>query len=163
MKKYILNPLGMAVCGLLLGVIIKFLDIYTQNLGNIFSQMSVWILLGVLISVLSETKKKAMLNIFPFCAAMLAAYYFTAEITDSYYSKTFVIGWAVFTLLCPIFAWFTWLTKEKGTFPKIISAGIIAFTLAASILMFHGPRIYDYVIIAVLVYVLFFMKIKRKS
>lgn len=163
MKKHILNPLSMAVCGLISGALIKLFDIYTQNLGNIFSQLSIWILLGVLISVFSETKKKAMLNIFPFCVGMLITYYFTAEILGSYYGKSFVIGWACFTLLCPVFAYFTWMTKERGAFPKIISAGIIALTLLASVVMFSGPRIYDYVITAVLIYVLFFMRVRRKS
>lgn len=36
MKKTILNPMGMFLLGLLLGVASRLLDIYTQNLGNIF-------------------------------------------------------------------------------------------------------------------------------
>lgn len=65
MKKYILNPLSMLVVGFILGVVSRLLDIYTQNLGNIFSQMAIWILLGVVISIYSSSKKRAMLNIFP--------------------------------------------------------------------------------------------------
>lgn len=38
-KNIILNPLSMFVVGLLLGVLSRILDIYTQNLGNIFSEM----------------------------------------------------------------------------------------------------------------------------
>ena len=37
--------------GLLLGALSRFFDIYTQNIGNIFSQMAVWILLGTVISI----------------------------------------------------------------------------------------------------------------
>ena len=73
MKK-ILNPFMMFIIGLILGVISRLLDIYTQNLGNIFSELAIWILFGVLISINSETKKKAMLNIFPFCIGMLLTY-----------------------------------------------------------------------------------------
>ena len=36
LKKTILNPMGMFLLGLLLGVASRLLDIYTQNLGNIF-------------------------------------------------------------------------------------------------------------------------------
>ena len=61
MKK-ILNPAGMFISGLLLGTLARLLDIYTQNLGNVFSQMAIWILLGVIISIYSDSKKKAMLN-----------------------------------------------------------------------------------------------------
>ena len=80
MKKYILNPPGMFFTGLLLGIFSRLMDIYTQNLGNIFSQMAVWILFGVLISIYSKTKKKAMLNIMPFCIGMLITYYIAAFI-----------------------------------------------------------------------------------
>lgn len=60
--------------GLLLGVGSRLLDIYTENLGNIFSQMAIWILFGVLISIYSRSKTKAMINIFPFCIGMLITY-----------------------------------------------------------------------------------------
>ncbi len=56
-KNIILNPLSMFVVGLLLGVLSRILDIYTQNLGNIFSEMSIWILFGTLISIYSKSKK----------------------------------------------------------------------------------------------------------
>ena len=51
MKNRILHPAVMLAAGLLLGVGSRLLDIYTQNLGNIFSQMAVWILMGTLIAV----------------------------------------------------------------------------------------------------------------
>mgnify|MGYP005785731773 CR=1 FL=1 len=59
MKKLILNPIGMLLSGLLLGVLSRCLDVYTTNLGNIFSQLAVWILFGVLISIYSSTKGRA--------------------------------------------------------------------------------------------------------
>ena len=85
MKKYILNPLSMFVIGLLLGVISRLFDIYAQNLGNIFSQMAIWILFGVLISIYSDSKKGAMVNILLFCLGMLITYYFVAFITNGVY------------------------------------------------------------------------------
>ena len=81
LKNKILNPISMFFIGLLLGVISRLLDIYTENLGNIFSQMAIWILFGVLISIYSSSKKRAMLNILPFCIGMLITYYFVAFVT----------------------------------------------------------------------------------
>ena len=52
-KNKILNPVTMLAAGLLLGALSRIFDIYTQNLGNIFSQMAIWILLGTLISIYS--------------------------------------------------------------------------------------------------------------
>ena len=59
MGKRLLNPLTMFVMGLCAGILSRLLDICTQNLGEIFSQMAVWILLGTLISIYSGTPKRA--------------------------------------------------------------------------------------------------------
>lgn len=151
----------MFITGLLLGIISRLLDIYTQNLGNIFSELAIWILLGTIISIYSKTKKKAMLNILPFSIGMLITYYIVAALTNGVYSKTFIIGWSIFALLSPIMAYFTWLTKEKGTLPKIISIAIIITSILSSIILFDRLRIYDYIINLALIYILFFKKINR--
>ncbi len=160
MKK-ILNPFGMFVIGLLLGIISRLFDIYFQNLGNIFSQMSVWILFGVVISIYSSSKKQAMLNILPFCIGMLITYYFVAFITKGIYSTSYIIGWTVFALLSPIFAYFTWISKEDGIFSKIISVGIVMVSILSSIILFDRLRIYDFIIDGIMIYFLFIKKIKR--
>ena len=162
MKKIILNPAGMFVIGLLLGALSRVLDIYTQNLGNVFSQMAIWILFGTLIAIYSETKKKAMINILPFCIGMLITYYAAAIISHGVYSSQIIIGWTVFALASPIMAFFAWMTKEKGILPKLIGVGIVAVSVLSSILLFDRLRVYDYVINALLIYFLFFKKIKRE-
>ncbi len=160
MKK-VLNPVGMFVIGLLLGIISRLFDIYFQNLGNMFSQMSIWILFGVIISIYSSSKKQAMLNILPFCLGMLITYYFVAFITKGVYSTSYIIGWTIFALLSPIFAYFTWLSKEKGIFSKIISVGIVMVSILSSIILFDRLRIYDFIIDGIMIYLLFIKKIKR--
>ena len=162
MKRYsFMMPVLIFVMGGAFGVLSKILDIYTQNLGNIFSQMSVWILLGSLIAIFSKTKGKAALNVFLFCIGMLITYYITAELTNSVYGMTFIYGWAAFSVCSPVFALLTWITKEKGAFGKIISFGILVVTLAVSMVVFDGPRVYDIVIMLVLAYFLFIHKVKR--
>ena len=160
MKK-ILNPFMMFIIALILGVISRLLDIYTQNLWNIFSELAIWILFGVLISINSETKKKAMLNIFPFCIGMLLTYYFVAFITKGVYSKDYIIDWTIFALFSPMMAYFTWKTKEEGILPKLISVAIVLVSILSSIILFDRLRIYDYIIDLILIYVLFFKKVKR--
>ena len=147
--------------GLILGIISRLLDIYTQNLGKIFSQMAIWILLGTLISIYSKTKKMAMMNIFPFCIGVLITYYIVAIITHGVYSRSFIIGWTIFALCSPIFAFFTWMAKEKGIIPKIISIGIIIVCVLSSIILFDKLRIYDFLIDGLLIYYLFIKKVER--
>lgn len=161
MRKKILNPLTMLCFGLIIGIVARLLDIYTTNLGEIFSQMAIWILMGTLISVYSETSKKAMLNVLPFCLGVLVTYYAVAALSHGVYSKTFIIGWTVFALCSPVMAYFAWLTKEKGVFPKIVSVGIVAVSVLSSIILFDRLRIYDFIIDGALIYVLFIKKIDR--
>ncbi len=159
----IITPILMLALGLVLGVLSRLLDIYTQNLGNIFSQFAIWILLGTVISIYSKTKFRAMLNVFLLCIGMLATYYFTAFVTEGVYSDIFIIGWTVFALCSPVMAFVTWHTKGKGVFAKIISVGIVVVSFASSVLFFDRLRVYDFIINAVLVYFLFFKKIKRPN
>lgn len=161
MKKYILNPISMFLIGLILGIVSILLDIYTTNLGNIFSEMAIWIFLGTLISIYSYDKKSAMLNVFLFCIGMLIAYYSCDYFIKNIFSKLFIIGWTLFACCSPIFAYFTWMTKNKGVFSKIISVGIILVSILSSIVLFDKLRVYDYIIDGLLVYYLFFKKIKR--
>ena len=159
--KNLLRPHWMFCVGLILGIISRLLDIYTENLGEIFSQMAIWILLGTLISIYSKTKKMAMMNIFPFCIGMLITYYIVAIITHGVYSRSFIIGWTIFALCSPIFAFFTWMAKEKGIIPKIISIGIIIVCVLSSIILFDKLRIYDFLIDGLLIYYLFIKKVER--
>ena len=53
MKNKILNPIIIFIIGLMLGIVSKLFDIYTEILGNIFSEFAVWILFGTLISGVS--------------------------------------------------------------------------------------------------------------
>ena len=126
-----------------------------------FSELSIWILFGVIISIFSDTKKKAMINILPFCLGMLLTYYVTAELTNSIYYWKFIKGWFCFSLCSPIMAYFTWMTKESGIFSKIISCGIIIVTLISNMVIFDGPRLHDIIILIMLIYLLFIKKIKR--
>ena len=161
MKNRILRPVVMLAAGLLLGVASRLLDLYTQNPGNIFSQMAVWILLGTLISIYSPTPARAMANILPFCLGMLVTYYATAMLTDGVYSRTVIIGWTAFAFCSPALAWLTWKTKEKGVLPKLIGAGVVAVSMLSSLLIFDGLGFHDIIIDLALVYFLFIAKARR--
>lgn len=162
MRKILWNyPIVMFAAGLGLGVVSRLLDIYSQNLGEIFSQMAIWILFGTLISVYSETAKKAALNIFPFCVGMLITYYAVAVMTQGVYGTNFIIGWTLFAFCSPVLAVLAWKSKEKGVFPCVIRIGIVAVSVLSSILLFDRLRICDFVIDGLLIYFLFFKKVRR--
>lgn len=157
----LLNPLSLFFVGLFLGALSRLFDIYCPNLGEVFSQMSVWILLGTLIAIYSPTKRSAMCNISPFCIGMLLTYYATAMFTHGVYGWSFIIGWTVFAFLSPVMAYFAWMTKERGLFPKIIGVGIVLVSILSSVLLFDRLRIFDFFIDSLLIYFIFFKGINR--
>lgn len=152
----------MLLIGLLLGTVSRLLDIYTQNLGNIFSQFSVWILIGVFISVKSSTAKKAAANVFAMSAGMLVTYYAVAVLSNGVYSEVFIVGWSVFAALTPVMAFFAWQTRKRGVFPTLIGVGIIMFQLLSTVVLFDRLRVYDFLFLAALVYLLFIRKKKGR-
>ena len=158
-----LNPAVMLLLGLLLGAASRLFDLYTVLLGDIFSRMAIWILLGTLIAVYSPTKKRAMLNILPFCLGMLVTYYAVAILTKGVYGRAYIIGWTVFALFSPLLAYLTWMTKQPGVWPKLIAAGVLGVSLYSSLFLFGGFHLYDAVINLLLAYILFFQKIDRTS
>lgn len=103
----------MLAVGFALGVVSRLLDRYTQNLGNMFSQLAIWILFGVLITLYSRAQKKAMGNVFFFCIGMLSTYYLVAWMTDGVYSEVMIVGWTVFAFCSPVFAFFYLAHKGK--------------------------------------------------
>lgn len=160
-QRQFLNPAGMLLAGLFLGAASRLLDIYTENLGNIFSQMAVWILMGTLISIYSRTPKQAAWNVLAFCGGMLLTYYAVAVLTSGVYSKVMITGWTIFALFSPVLGYVTWFAKGKGVFPKIIGIGVVAVSAASSVILFDGFRIYDWLINGALIYFLFVHKVKR--
>lgn len=166
-KEYILHPISMFIIGLLTGIIIKLIDIHFRvqrfgfTLSDVFSELGIWILIGVIISLFSKNKKYVMLNIFLFSIGMLITYYITAEVTNSIYGWTFIKGWSLFACLSPILAYLVTLTKEKGLLSLVIKIGILLVYLITNIIIFGGPRIYDIVFILILIYLLFIKKYKK--
>ena len=118
LSKAIIHTAIITCFGLITGALIKLLDIYTTNLGNIFSQVSVWIFICTLISVYSNSALRAAVNVFGFCMGMLLTYYITAEMTASVYSLTFVYGGQYLLYFLRLWDFVFGTQKEKAGFQR---------------------------------------------
>ena len=134
--------------GLAVGVIIRFFDLYTTNLGNMFSEVSVWVFLGTVIAVRSRTPFQAAGAVFGFCFGMLAAYYTTARLTHSLYSPVMARGWWAFSLLTPLLGYCVWHAGGRGCAARLLAIGIIAVLPAAAVLLFDRLRGRDLLLMA---------------
>ena len=134
------------------------MDIYTDNLGDVFSELAVWILIGTMISVSCDTVRQAMTAIAPFCYGMLFSYYLTEQYMGDVFPRVYIIGWAVFAFFSPVLAGLVWYSREKGVFPVIIRTGVVCCAVFSSVLLYGGIDISDIVIDIWLVYLLFIRK-----
>lgn len=125
-----------------------FSDLYTTNLGNMFSELSVWVFLGTVIAVRSRTPFQAAGTVFGFCFGMLAAYYTTARLTHSLYSPVMARGWWIFSLLTPLLGYCAWHAGGRGRTARLLAIGIIAVTPAAAVLLFDRMRGRDLLLMA---------------
>lgn len=146
------------LAGLAVGAGIRLLDIYTTNLGNVFSQLSVWILICTALAVFSPNPRLAAAKVFTFCAGMLATYYLVAEISGGVYGMSFVYGWAVVTLVSPFAAYAVWYARGRGAAANIIAVGVILVMLAGEVLLFDKLRVSDIICMILCVIVLFYRK-----
>ena len=168
-KNALLNPISMFILGLISGVVVKEIDIhfYAQHFGfslsEIFSEIGIWVVIGVVISLYSRNTKYAMLNTFTYCIGMIIAYYITAELTDSVYGWAYIKMWAVFACLSPVMAYLVTLTKNPGVLAFVIKIGIFAGYIVINLFLGAFIKIYDILFFAVLIYLLFFQKHQKNA
>lgn len=157
-KHWFYHPAVIFLLGGALGGLSVFLDRYTQNLGNIFSQFGIWILLGVCLVYVAPNCRLACLDCFLGSVGMVLFYYGIPWLQQQRVSTVFVIGWALFALFSPFLAFLTWQTRRRGVIATLLSLAIILFSLVCAIVLFDGPRWYDVVICLLLAGVLFLPK-----
>lgn len=149
------RTLAFAAAGLATGAAIKVLDVSTSNAANVFSQLTVWVLVCTAIAVLSESPRHASLNVFLFCAGMLSTYYLAAEALGAPYSLAFAMGWLALSLLSPLFAHLVWAARAPGTLSRLVGAGVVAAALAATVILFDRIRAWDVIACAATAALLF--------
>lgn len=152
--KIVLQTAVFLLFGLFLGFASKWLDLNNEFFGNLFSRIMIWFVLCTAIAVYSKKPKNAAVNVFSFCIGMLTAYYLAAIWWDAVWGKTFMYGWAAFSLFSPFFALLTWYAKGKGILAVLLKISIILVSFAAETVLF-GFRAYNLLFVIVLIYILF--------
>ena len=161
----LLNPVSMALVGLLTGFLVKMMDVYcyAQHFGCLSAIYSPkrefgWLVIGMAISLYSRNTKYAMINIFLFCLRMLVTYYITAEVTNSVYGWSFIKVWAVFACFSPLMAYLARLTMKPGLLAFVLKLGVFVGYLGLNLLLGYFLHYYDLPFLLILVYLLFLKK-----
>ena len=105
----------MLLTGAAAGALAKWADFSSvQLLGDVFSELPIWILLGLVIARCSGSPGRAAAYAFVFFLAMIPAYYLAAEWMGGVWGITYVYGWAVVACLSPFAAYAVWYAFGRG-------------------------------------------------
>lgn len=134
-----LHTLAIVFLGLALGTFSKYLDFHQAalprvlaavdgalELHNFLGRFAVWALIGLCISVYSNSAIRAAGNVFVFFAAMVASYYFYTIDIAGFFPKSEVILWSGVTVLSPLPASVCWYAKGNRKPAWILSSLILA-------------------------------------
>lgn len=164
---------GIILSGFLLGVLQKWIDgtgastlpmiLQQLDIGNYFGRLAIWILLGTIISVYSESPLRAAINTFIFFISMLAGYYLYCNYILGFLPKTYMIMWIVIAFASFFMAYICWYAKGNGGIAIIISSVIIGVLLAQAFNLNVTQGVYVYHSLEVFTWLIGVILLRRTS
>lgn len=129
--------------GIALGIFSKWLDntgindaiwwqhiLGTIDLGNVFSEFAIWLLIALAISVYCSSPLRAGLNVFLFFVGMCTSYHLYTIMFAGFNPGSYMMIWYGITLLSPVLAFICWFGKGKTKTSLIIDILILAVMMS---------------------------------
>ena len=139
LKRKIINTVLVFILGIILGFTSKWLDsrvfdnsfLDYLDLGNFFSNMAIWLLIALAISIYSKSPKRASINVFLFFLGMTISYHLHTIIFNGFNPKSYMMTWYGFTILSPLLSYIIWYAKSKSKYSIIINS-VIMFVMSVA-------------------------------
>ena len=138
----VLMPILALLLGALLGAFAKWLDnlalddavawhrlVGALDLGNVFSEFAIWLLLALALAAFSPSPGQAVLRVFLFFAGMCAAYHAWTVAFSGFDPAGYMRIWYAITLVSPLPALACWYAKGR-TAPSVCLGALILAVMA---------------------------------
>lgn len=123
----IITALGVFLSGILLGVIAKAAD-SVSLIGDIGTDLAIWVLLGTLIAAYSRRPASAAINTLLFFLGLLAGYYAYCQFVLGFFPQAYSLSWLIVALISAPCAAILWFARSPGLTGSLITslpAGLI--------------------------------------
>ena len=172
LNRQIAITLGIVFSGFLLGVLQKWVDdtgastlpmiLQQLDIGNYFGRLAIWILLGTIISMYSESPLRAAINTFFFFISLLAGYYLYCNYILGFLPRTYMMMWIVIAFASIFMAYICWYAKGEGFIAIFISSMIIGVLLAQAFNLNITQGFYMYHFLEVITWIIGVILLRRK-
>ena len=150
--------------GLAAGLLAKWADFSgIRLLGDVFSELPVWILLGLVIARCSGSPGRAAAYALVFFLAMIPAYYLAAEWMNGVWGMSYAWGWATVACLSPFAACVVWYAFGRGWLPNVLSVLAVTAALLADAAVLRRLNLRDFVLAGLCAVLVFGWKAPRRS
>ncbi|GEM_PF-7063241 len=166
-KQILLTPPAAVLMGALCGLLARFAEYRDSFLEDVTSRVMLWVVVCVLVTLLSSSKRQAETFVAFFAVPMIAAnlglWYYLAHTTD-YAPPTVVrlVCWIVFGLLSPLFASGVYMCRHHSLFSILMQPAILILPLLVTLIAFRSICIADILFAAVLAYLIYFKKLGQE-
>lgn len=172
LNRQIAVTLGIIIFGFFLGVLQKWLDdtgasslplvLQQLDIGNYFGRLAIWVLLGTIISVYSESPLRAAINTFSFFISMLAGYYLYCNYVLGFLPRTYMMMWILISFLSFFMAYICWYAKGEGIVAIVLSSIIMGVLLAQAFNLNMTQGFYMYHFLEVVTWIIGVILLRKK-
>lgn len=171
-SKQIRNTIAILFLGIVLGIFSKFLDNTASNdlpfivelldITNFLGRFAIWVLIGLCISIYSNSSIRASINVFVFFSGMVTIYYLYSKFVAGFFPRSYAMIWVGFTAISSLLAFVCWYAKGKSKLAFGLSAMILAILFNMTFV--YGSSYFEMrSILELLVFICGFVVVKRQT
>lgn len=136
MKKKVMQIMLFFILGIFSGFMAKYLDTIPADgvignlaniIGNIFSELGIWIFIATIIAAWSRTPMAGAVHVFVYFVGMLISYYIYSMKLFNFFPIHYFIGWGLVAIASLPFSYIVWFSRKDGWIASLSAALPIGF------------------------------------